>query len=240
MLERIIGEAIGTFMFCFIIAVAEANTTSNYSGNISHPYSLGGGAIILMMLAGFTADPHLNPAITLGHYTRHIFYKGFDFQAIYEHSLIIIVQFIAAIPGAYLGWGLNDSMIYFTPSFESDHNKAFLAELVFTMLIVGTALMIGKTKDSRILGSIGLGAAYFGGVLCVSYYSGACFNPALGLAINLANYSDKHNHFSDTWIYVVAPMVGGVLGGIFNSCLLVGAKDAKIIGEDNELILRDS
>ena len=240
MLERIIGEAVGTFMFCFIISVADTSTF--LSGNYAHPFSLGGGAIVLMMLAGFSSDPHLNPAITLGHYVRHLLYKGLDGASILEHSLIILVQFCAAMPGAYLGWALNDSMIYFEPSFQSSHDKAILAEFVFTMLIVGTALMIGKTKDSRILGCVGVGAAYFAGVQCVSYYSGACFNPALGLAINTVKYTDDGKHINDTWVYIVAPFAGGAFAGLLNSIFLIGARE-DVKGSttyDGELMLRDS
>ena len=236
MFDRIAGEALGTFIFAFIIAAADVEP--DFTGNNGHPFSLGGGAIILMMIAGFSADPHLNPAITLGHYIRHALYKGLDGQSMIEHSLIILVQFIFAFPGAYLGWGLNDTMMYFSPSSQANHQQAFLAEFVFTSLVVSTALMIGKTNDSRILGCVGLGAAYFSGVMCVSYYSGACFNPALGLSINIVKYTQDGSHLKDTWIYVLAPFAGGIFGGLFNSLILIGAEEKKDT-EIEELIMRE-
>lgn len=234
MLDRIIGEAIGTFIFAFIISVAD--TSSEYSGNYAHPFSLGGGAIILMMLAGFSADPHLNPAITLGHFIRHLLYHGFQSIALIEHLLIILVQFVAAIPGAYLGWGLNVAMIYFGPTNQATDSQAFIAELVFTTLIVSVALMIGKTKDSRILGCVGLGATYMSGAMCVSYYSGACFNPALGFAVNIVKYSETGHHLKDTWIYIAAPAIGGIIGGIINSILIIGGTEEK--EETTDIVLR--
>jgi glycerol uptake facilitator-like aquaporin len=223
MLDRVIGESLGTCIFSFIISVAQVD--SDFTGNNGHEYSVGGGAIILMMLAGFSADPHLNPSITLGHLVRHFLYREFfDVQAILEHLLIILIQFISAFPGAYLGWALNNNIIYFAPTFQASQSQVFVAEIVFTCLITTTALMIGKTKDSRILGCIGLGAAYFSGVACVSYYSGGCFNPAIGLAINTVKYTQDSDHFSSTWIYIVAPSIGGVLGGFINSIFLMGGK----------------
>lgn len=196
MFERIIGESIGTCIFALIITAASVGT--EFTGNYQHQFSVGGGAIILIMLAGFSSEPHLNPAITFGHYIRDLLYKGFDKQSLTEHLLIILVQFVSAFPGAYIGWGLNTSLMYFAPTSEAKVSQAFIAELVYTTLIVATALMVGKTKDSRILASVGVGAAYFSGVLCVSYYSGACFNPALGLAVNIVKYTQNQHHLEHT------------------------------------------
>lgn len=230
MWHRVFGEAIGTFIFAFILSAADTNEI--YMGNAGHPFATGGGAIIIMMLAGFSSDPHLNPAITFGHLIRHLLYKPPSMMAFVEHFLIIIVQFAAAFPGAYLGWGLNRTVTYFEPTYESTNNQAFGAEFVFSALITAVALMIGKTKDSRILGCVVLGAAYFAGVMCVSYYSGGCFNPALGLAMNAVKYTESGHHFKKTWIYVTAPFMGGLAGGIINSVLLIGSKEEVAFSDD--------
>lgn len=230
MWHRVFGEAIGTFIFAFIIAAA--NTETEYTGNEAHPFATGGGAIIIMMLAGFSSDPHLNPAITLGHLVRHCLYRPLSTLAFVEHFLIILVQFMAAVPGAYLGWGVNRKVGYFEPTYEATNNQAFGVEFIFSALITGVALMIGKTKDSRILGCVVLGAAYFAGVMCASYYSGGCFNPAIGLALNTVKYTESGDHFSHTWIYICAPLLGGICGGVINSLLLVGTKEEVAFNDD--------
>jgi glycerol uptake facilitator-like aquaporin len=232
MWHRVFGEAIGTFIFAFILAAAD--NSEIFTGNSGHPFATGGGAIIIMMLAGFSADPHLNPAITLGHLVRHLLYKSPSAMAFIEHFLIIFVQFASAMPGAYLGWGLNRTLTYFEPTYESTNNQAFGAEFVFSALITTVALMIGKTKDSRILGCVVLGAAYFAGVMCVSYYSGACFNPALGLALNTVKYTESGHHIKKTWIYIFAPFLGGVTGGIMNSIFLIGSKEEVAFSDDED------
>lgn len=230
MWHRVFGEAIGTFIFCFIISAAEVST--KFLGNEGHPFPTGGGAIIIMMLAGFSADPHLNPAITLGHLVRHLLYRPMTRHAFFEHFLIIFVQFAAAFPGAYLGWGLNREVTYFEPTYQASDNQAFNVELIFSALITGVALMIGKTKDSRILGCVVLGSAYFAGVRCASYYSGGCFNPAIGLAMNVVKYTESGHHFKHTWIYVIAPFLGGIIGGVLNSLFLMGTKEEVAFSDD--------
>jgi len=69
----------------------------------------------------------------------------------------------------------------------------------------------------------GLALAY---VLCACYQfcygAGACLNPALGLSqstymIGLQNEINSNNMYSYCiWIYMTAPMFGGLLAGVFN------------------------
>jgi len=46
----------------------------------------------------------------------------------------------------------------------------------------------------------------FGGI------SGGCFNPAIGVALTITGNSN----YKSLWIYLIGPLAGGLLAGLFN------------------------
>jgi glycerol uptake facilitator protein len=105
------------------------------------------------------------------------------------------------------------------------HLEIFLAELIgtFILVVLGDGVvanvLLNRTKGQGgggggawIVIAFGWGMAVFVAVFCVSAYSGAHINPAVTIAIALAQKSKV------TWAlvptYVAAQMLGGFLGGI--------------------------
>lgn len=110
--------------------------------------------------------------------------------------------------------------MYFDLPHNYDAVSAFLAEMIYTTLIVGCALMVGHTNDSIVIVSSGVATAVFGGVLGVGLISGACFNPAVGLAANIVHYINKGDHFGHTWIYILAPFLGGIIAALLSTVFI--------------------
>ena len=219
MWRRLIAEAVGTFLFTLSISVSHF-TLFDVPGTYYSAYAVAGSIVVVMTLTGFTSGAHYNPAITIGHMTQHIVTNKINRQEILEYLLYILVQMVAALPAAFLGWGINREAMYFDTPVDATTADAFFAELVYSTLIVGVALMIGRLHDSIILGTIGLGSAYFGGVLAVGLISGGCFNPAVGLAVNLVYYAAHATHIGKIWVYLVAPVLGGGIAGVLNTIFL--------------------
>ena len=187
MWRRLAAEGLGSFLFTLSISVSHFSIF-DVPGTYYSAYAVAGSVVTIMMLTGFISGSNYNPAITIGHMTAHLISTTISKEEILEHSLYILVQFLCAIPGAFLAWGLNQNTMYFDMPVDATAADAFFAELVYSTLIVGVALMIGNMNDSIIIGTFGLGSAYFGGILAVGLISGGCFNPAAGLAVNLAHY----------------------------------------------------
>ena len=226
MWRRLIAEALGSFLLTLSI------TASHFSmfqipGTYYSAYPTAGSVVTIMMMTGFISGAKFNPAITIGHLVSQTLSVKVQKEDIIEHVLYIFVQMIAAIPGAYLGWGINRSTMYFDAVNESSTASAFFAELVYSTLIVGVALMLGKMNDSIIIGTIGLGAAYFGAILAVGLISGGCFNPALGLAANLVHYTAHQSNINRLWVYLIAPTLGGAIAGVLNTVFLSELKSQK-------------
>lgn len=226
MWRRLTAEIVGTFLFTLSVAVSHFSMFK-IPGTYYSAYPVAGSIVILMIMTGYISGGHFNPAVTTGHIVRNVIFQKINKAELIELFLYIPAQFISAIPAAYLAWGLNRSTMYFDTTVTSSTAEAFFAELVYSALIVGVALMLGKLNDSIIIGTIGVGIAYFGGILAVGLISGGCFNPAIGLAVNIVHYSVHNSDANKTWVYIVAPLLGGAIAGVLNNVFLDELKAQK-------------
>ena len=109
-----------------------------------------------------------------------------------------------------------------------------MVELVCSILLVCVVLNLkynefySADKDG-LMNAMAIGAIYFGMIIMSISTSGACLNPAVGLVQSIyqkfviEKYNVKHDtdSFIDfevslktMWIYIVAPLLGGVLASL--------------------------
>lgn len=226
MWRRLIAEAVGTFLFTLSITVSHFSIF-DIPGTYYSAYAVAGSIVVLMMLTGYISGGNFNPAITIGHLVVQLISVKISKEDLIEHVLYILVQLASAIPGAFLGWGINGEAMYFDTSADGTNSDAFFAELVYSTVVVGVALMIGNMHDSIIVGTFGLGSAYFGGILAVGLISGGCFNPAVGLAVNITYHVAHQQHLGQVWIYLIAPALGGAIGGVLNTVFISELKSQR-------------
>lgn len=129
----------------------------------------------------------------------------------------------------YLLWPhINDPNVvfwYFSPIGNIYYGKIVFLEILNTMSFIVCYLLIIYKPSLRTVDEIvkGLGASI---VLWMCYFlsggSGACLNPALGLAqtayqVGFLNGADLNgNGFASLiWVYMVMPFVGAILGALF-------------------------
>ncbi|CAG9333563.1 unnamed protein product [Blepharisma stoltei] len=226
MWRRLFAEGLCTCLLCFTIVVSHLRLIY-IPGAYYSAYCTAGTIMALMIFSGFTSGAHFNPAATVGYCVYKFINSSVEKADFIEYGMYIVVQFVCAIPGAYIGWAINEETMYFDLPHDYDSISAFLAEMVYTTLIVGCALMVGHTNDSIVIVSSGVATALFGGVLGVGLISGACFNPAVGLAANLVHYSNKQDHFGHTWIYIIAPLLGGIIAALLSTVFIQEMNDQK-------------
>jgi aquaporin Z len=226
MWRRVAAEAAGTFLLTLSISASHFGMFK-IPGTYYSAYAVAGSVVVLMVMTGYTSGAHFNPAVTLGHIIRSLIAQKINKSEILEYLIYILFQMLSAIPAAFLGWGLSRGSMFFDSGVDSSAAKAFFAELVYSTLIVGVALMLGRLADSVIIGTVAVGVAYFGGILAVGLISGGCFNPAVGLAVNLVHYSQHQTHSGNLWIYLVAPCIGGAIAGVLNNVFLDELKAQK-------------
>jgi aquaporin Z len=112
--------------------------------------------------------------------------------------------------------------------------EAFLAEMMVTSTLVMSALMVGEIPDSKLVQVGVVAMALFAGAHSVGYISGACFNPAIGIAANTTDSIKRGVHYMEhIWIYLLAPSLGGVIAAIIHLIYRPALANSDKVGYEN-------
>lgn len=209
--KKCLAEFIGTFALVFAgtgaIVINEVS-----GGTITHVgVALTFGLIVLAMIytIGDISGAHINPAVTLGFFMARRF-AGKQ-----------VVPFIAAqCAGALLASAIlhflfpQDATLGATlpagPAMQS-----FILETILTVLLMLAVLSVSTgAKEKGMTAGIAIGSvialeAMFAGPIC-----GASMNPARSLAPAVVS-----GHLNALWIYLLAPMVGALIGVLCCRCV---------------------
>ncbi len=197
MSNKLIMEFIGTFFLLLVIC---------FTGN---PMAIGTVLVALVYMGGYISGAHYNPAITIALWIANKIEATLAIK-------YIVVQMLAGIVAAAFFNIIDGTKFLPSPSVDSDMAAAFLIEAVLTFLLCSVVLHVAatdKTKDNNYYGiAIGftlLAIAYVGGPI-----SGGAFNPAVGVSPLLYDFVNYGPHFLNITLYLIGPVVGGILAGM--------------------------
>jgi glycerol uptake facilitator-like aquaporin len=229
MIRRLFAEAVGTFILVLSVGVSAGE-----------PFAVGGSLLCAMCLTGFVSGAQFNPAITTGIILLRYMENTLTKKDFIELLLNIIVQFVSAILGALLGWAVVSYPVHFDITDGYMDAETFFAEMIYTVLIVSDALVIGRLVSNPIVcgGIIAMGVT--AGDWAVGKISGGCFNPAIGFGINIVNFFKNETHLGHTWIYVLSPFAGGIIGAFVAYLFIQGLEEARIANKNSSEIIKDS
>jgi MIP family channel proteins len=205
-----LAEFVGTLVL--VLAITGTVSASPIAGtpllNVAIVHALALGAIVYTI--GSISGAHVNPAVTIA------------LAAIREIKLstagiYIVMQLIGGVCGALLAkmffLGRGALVAYGTPAINPHYLQggsvglAFLAEAIGAFLLVwavmGTAVNPNAPKG---VAGVAIGGSLALGVLIFGPATGASFNPARWFGPALAS-----GHWTDGWMYVLAPIVGGLV-----------------------------
>jgi len=203
--RRLVSELFGTFLLVLVAAgggmmgQAFPQTISRTAAVVAPGLMVLG--IILFM--GKVSGAHLNPAVSIAFSLR----GDFPWRRVPGY---VVVQLLGATLAAwFLQATVHVSATYgsnYPASGFSDFN-AFVMETALTFglvsVILGTA---SGAQNLGVIGAIGVGAYIALAGLWGSPISGASMNPARTFGPDAVGAS-----FSSYWVYVVGPILGGVL-----------------------------
>lgn len=206
---RLLAEFVGTFALIFIGA-GSIMTAAELAGG---GYSLIGiaaahGFVLAVMISalGHVSGAHFNPAVSLG----VLIAKGIkpvEFVA-YVITQLVAATIAALALGVIYSTAVKDATGLGTPAISDSYSvgQALLVEGILTFFLVFTVMAVAV--DSRgafkIVAGLPIGFVVFFDILMGGPVTGAAMNPARWFGPALVS-----GNWSDWWVYLVGPMVGG-------------------------------
>jgi len=229
LLPAAIAEFVGTFILATVVVTQQ-----------NQPIALLFGLIGIVLIIGGISGAHVNPAITVGAWVSGRIKAARAVSFIVAQilgamlALVILNAFVAqadtpaaADGAAALGQAAQTPELFKAAPIPAGKEMTVLfAEIIGTFILgfaYASALKLGRDKVSAAL-SVGSGiflSLVIAGTLATYVAGSAILNPAASIALQALD-------FSSIWpftIYIVASIIGGVLGFGFYRLVSVGDTD---------------
>lgn len=189
-MKKYIVEAIGTFFLVFTIGL---------SGSAIAIVAV---LIGMIYLGGHISKAHYNPAVTIA----FLLQKKIATTDVLPY---VIAQFAGGILAAALACWITDSPKELRFA-EGMLWQGIVLEILFTfaMVLVILNVAIAENTTGNQYYGVAIGAVVFAGISVAGPISGAAFNPAVSLSVNLFAGSGA---LTDTGIHVITTVIGAVL-----------------------------
>ncbi|HEX9945460.1 MAG TPA: aquaporin [Thermoanaerobaculia bacterium] len=208
----LLAEFIGTFALIFIGAGAGA---LGLGGLVGVAFAHGLVVLGFAYAYGHISGTHINPAVTLGVWAAGKIDAGRAFSYVVFQILGGIVAAFAlrwVLGGTETGLGVTalardlqagNATITITPAI------GVVLEAILTFFLVNAVMNAGISGKATIPGGLAIGLTLTFCILMGGPLTGASLNPARSIGPALAT-----GNFSDLWVYLVGPILGGVLAGL--------------------------
>lgn len=213
-MKKYISEFVGT-MVLTLVACGVAVVT----GGELVATSLAFGLVIVAMAysIGNVSGCHINPAVSLG-----LLVAGK--MKLEEFIKYVIAQVLGALTGStLLAVCLNSTENLGANGFGAFGQLAtnawiaILVEIILTFIFVLTILGVTSKKENSSVSGIVIGLALTLVHLLGIRFTGTSVNPARSLAPALIQGGEA---FGQVWVFVLAPLVGAALAGLFYKYVL--------------------
>jgi aquaporin Z len=200
-----LAELLGTFLFMMIgysSIAAIGNASPATSGLLIVPFSFGLGLLAAIFAFGHISGAHYNPAVTIA-----IVLDG-RLPAV-QAAGYIIAQVIGAIAAAaVVAATISQTAVaagITKPGAGISDLSALVLEIIFTALFV--VVILASTKRAPALAPLAIPLTLVAIHFAIATLSGSSVNPARSIGSALVG-----GDLTGLWIYLVGPIVGGVIG----------------------------
>ncbi len=211
--RRIFAEVWGTFLLVVVAAGGEVVAARSGGAVTLGMVVVAPGLMVMAIIyfMGAVSGAHLNPAVTLAFAVRRNFpwnrVPGYVFGQ--AAGGVLAALFLRAMFGTIGALGAT------VPGSGIGNGRALAMEVLLTAGLVNTIL--GTASGARNVGTNG--AIAVGGYIALAGLwaapiSGASMNPVRSFAPDLVR-----GDFGTTWIYMVGPAIGALIGVIFELIL---------------------
>ncbi|XP_050287507.1 nodulin-26-like [Quercus robur] len=204
-MQKLMAEVVATYIMIFA-GCASVLTNLNYEnvvGLVGISMTWGLVVMALVYTVGHVSGAHFNPSVTIS----FAIYKRFPWKQVPGYILAQVLGSTLASGTLRLIFNGHENQFFGTMPAGSDL-QAFVMEFIITFFLL--FIISGVATDSRAVGKLGglvVGSTVLLNVLFAGPITGASMNPArtLGPAI-------IHNKYRGLWIYMIAPVLGGISG----------------------------
>lgn len=217
-IQRSLAEVLGTFLLVFIGAGTGTSVSSLLKGNAASGLLLvalahGLALLIAIYVIGKVSGAHVNPAVSIAlasvgklAWLDAVYYIVSQLVGATLGALAILVVF-GRTPALAAGLGATTYGASVNP-FQAAGIEAFGA-FILVLAIVGTAA--DKRSPAGWAGLV-IGFALAAAIIVLGPTTGASVNPARTFGPDLVlSLFGKDGHWSQYWVYVAGPVVGGVV-----------------------------
>jgi len=206
---EVLGTAVLVFIACGVAIVSGGNLVA---------IALGFGLVIVAMAysIGHISGCHINPAVTLGAAIG----RRISWQEAYRYMLaqvigaciggLILFSIVQMLNNRALGLAQN---FYTRGILSGEPNQiavAFILEMILTFVFVFAILGVTSKPDFDKPAGLVIGATLTLVHLIGVPFTGTSVNPARSIGVAIFNAEA----FSQVWLFILAPLVGGLLAGL--------------------------
>lgn len=204
----LLAEFLGTSVLVMVVLILSQTTGVPYFIGTSAALALG---VVYMMFSGISGG-HFNPAITIGVWAS---------KKITQSSTVKTVTYIVAqVLGALVSWQLYQYFVNqkLTAQPVKYSLPLLLAEAIGTFILALGFAAAANRAFGALESALTYGFSLFAGIMVAATASAAFLNPAVALGLRGFNFN---------WVYVVAPLLGGIIGVGLYTYFFVPANSAK-------------
>ncbi len=202
-MHRYLTELIGTFFLVLTIGL------TTVQGAAMAPLAIGSVLMVMVYMGGHISGAHYNPAATLGVFLvgrttirELIAYWVSQLAGAFLAALVVrgvVGETFAPVPGPDVGtWGMVWAEVLFT----------------FALVLVILNVAVSSATEGNSYFGLAIGFTVMVGAWAVGPVSGAAFNPAVGVGPTLLHATAGDGSFDWLWVYLGAPLAGGVLAAV--------------------------
>lgn len=204
-----IAELIGTFMLLFfgVGAILAAGGADDAGQKLLIGLAFGLAILVAAYTFGHVSGAHLNPAVTIGLVASGRF-PAFAAPAYIAAQVIGALLGVLAVDVLFADGDIAGTVT--APGEGVSAGAAFLAEVILAFVLI--LVVKGTAVDDRAEGpsaGLAIGLVIAAGHLAMIPVSGASFNPARSIGSAVVG-----GEMGDLLIYLIAPVVGAVLGAL--------------------------
>lgn len=185
-IQKYVAELLGTFALTLVVYYALTVGLA-----LGTPLAVGLTVGLFVYTVGSVSGGHFNPAVTIG-------IASVRKLSVKDAVVYIIFQVVGALLAMLVAQNLTESAPALVTSNEW---KVGVAEFIGTFVLAFTVTAVAHKHVPEDASGLAIGGALTLGTLLTAGMSNGLLNPAVMLAVS-----------SFSWMYVLAPVVGGIVG----------------------------